>query len=261
MKTTISFVSVLYNHSESLVQRCIDSIYNVMRYCHYFKYDIILVNNLNAKKYNLNGEYEFISPENDKNLGYCGGNNLAIQKSKSDYIIVLNPDIKLTNSLCIDWLIGSCKLNNSISGRLVGTNAWYTYASSFPTDKKYDSDKLPFYFNEPTLVKPGNWKAFKYIDGCLMAFSRSIWDDINGFDEDIFPGYFGENVFAFKSYLKYKKFILSDCRINGTYIHDNNDSTFNIPSNIIKWTKSSRQLFYDKYALNNWDLFLEYLNH
>jgi len=257
MKTTVSFVSVLYNHSETLVQRCIDSIHNVMQYCHYFDYDIILINNLDTKKYELNGEYRLI--DSIKNLGYCGGNNLAIQNSNSEYIIILNPDIKLTNSLCIDWLIGTCKLNNSISGRLIGTNEWYTYASSFPTDKKYDI--LPFYFNEPTLIKPGNWKSFKYIDGCLMVFSKSIWEDVEGFDEDIFPGYFGENVFAFKTYLKYKKFILSDCKINNTYIHDNNDSTFNSPENIIKWTKESRQIFYNKYANNNWDLFLEYLNH
>jgi GT2 family glycosyltransferase len=256
MVSNISFVSVLYNHSESLVQRCVDSIHNVMQYCPYFKYDIILVNNLNTKKYNLIGSHTLIEQLN--NTGYCGGNNLGIKNSKSEYIIILNPDIKLLNSLCIDWLISNCKINNSISGRLVGANDWYTYASSFPTDKKYE--ELPFYFNEPTLIKDGNWKSFKYIDGCLMAFAKSIWEDIGGFDETIFPGYFGENTFAFKSYLKYNKFILSNVKIDSTYIHSDNDSTFNNITDIIKWTKDSRNLFYTTYALTNWDKFINYLN-
>lgn len=259
MKTDISFVIVIYNHSESLVQRCITNIHNVMQYCNYFEYDIILVNNLNTKNYNnLNLPFKLFN--NPINSGYCGGNNIGIKNSNSEYIIVLNPDIKIISSLCIDWLIGTCKLNNSISGKLIGTTSWYTYAASFPTDKKYENEPLPFFFNEPTLSKPGNWKSFKYIDGCLLAFSKSIWEDVGGFDEEIFPGYFGESAFCFSAYLKYNKFILSNINFSDTYIHKDNDSTHNDPIDIIDWTKGSRQLFYTKYALNNWDKFINYLN-
>jgi len=256
----ISFVITTYNHSEQLVKRCIDSIYNVMQYCYYFDYDIKLVNNLPDINYSSlkNDKVRIIN--SSKNLGYCGGNNLGIKNSNSKFIILLNPDVKITNSLAIDWMIGTCKLYNCISGRLIGTNNWYTYSSSFPTDKKYIDIPLPFYFNEPTLIKDGDWKSFKYIDGCLMAFEKQIWEDLEGFDEDIFPGYFGENTFAFKSYLKYNKFILYDSSINNLFEHSDNDSTFNTLSNIITWTKESREKFYSKYALNNWDKFIEYLN-
>jgi len=255
----ISFVITLYDHSEELVQRCINSIYTSMQYCYYFDYDIKLINNSENKNYdNLIGDFELINPST--NLGYCGGNNLGINQSNSKYIIILNPDVKITNSLAIDWMIGTCKLYNSISGKLVGTNEWYTYASSFPTDKQYIDEPLPFFFNEATLVKDGNWKSFKYIDGCFMCFSKSIWEDLEGFDEDIFPGYFGENVFAFKSYLKYNKFILRDSKINSTFIHNNNDSNHNSVANVVLWTKTSRELFYNKYVLPNWEMFINYLN-
>ena len=261
-KDKISFVIVLYNHSLKLVMRAINSIRECMLYCPYYDYEIVIINNLKEKVYDfINTDLDIKYHISEKNLGYCGGNNFAIRNIVTgNYIIIMNPDIKINNSLCIDWLIGGCKLENKICGRLIGTNEWYTYAASFPTDKKYEPDLLPFYFMEHTLNKPGDWRAFKYIDGCLMAFSKELFFNIGGFDEDFFPGYFGETAFAFKAFLVNNKFSLFDSKINDLYEHSENDSEYNQFSKIVEWTETARKLFYSKYALQNWDKFLQYLN-
>jgi GT2 family glycosyltransferase len=258
MKTTVSFICVLYNHSTQLVQRCIDSIHIVMKDVNWIQYDIILVNNNCWIDYQLKGDFKLLTSQ--INIGYCGGNNFGIYHSKSDYIVIINPDIKLLNSSGIERMIDSCKTTDSISGRLVGGQKWYAYPSSFPTNRKYVNNDLPFYIWEQTLDKPGNWKAFKYIDGSLIAFSKYLWKQVGGFDTDFFPGYFSENAFAFKAFLLRGRFMLQDCDIENTYLHDENDARLDM-SVIEPLTKNMRLLFYYKYALNNWDLFISYLNH
>ena len=147
-------------------------------------------------------------------------------------------------------------MSNSISGKLVGTTSWYTYSSSFPTDKKYEPTELPFYYNESTLEKPGKWKIMKYIDGCFFGISRKNFDIIGGFDEEIFPGYFAENVLCFKAYLN--DIPIKDCNLEELYKHEDS-KTISRQELVKKWSKSGRELFYSKYALPNYDKFLEYL--
>lgn len=262
---TISFVCVVYKHPIDMVQRMVNSIDSVMQYCPFFDYEIIILENSaelisdsKIKRLELVSSKVkvFVVPGN---LGYCGGNNFAIERTKNDYIIIINPDIVIENSLSIDWLVGTSKLHNCISGKLIGTPEWYTYTSSFPTDRKYKPNELPFFYDQPTLIKSGNWKVFKYIDGCFFCFSKKLWTDIGGFDENIFPGYFGENTFCFKSYLK--GYGINNCNIDGLFSHDNYDSNSKQSSNnVMTWSKFGREYFYENYALSNWEKFIQYLN-
>jgi len=257
VNTTVSFVCVTYNHSQKMIQDMITSVDSVMSYCPSYDYDIILVDNSEVHvDMNLKGNYLHIIYA-DTNLGYCQGNNLGIENSNSDYIIVINPDIIITNSLCIDWLIGTAKFYNSICGTVIGTSSWYTYTASFPTDKKYETKNLPFFYDQPTLTKPGNWKAFKYIDGCLMSFSKELWADVGGFDGNCFPGYFGENIFAFKASLKGYK--IKECNIKSNFKHVGGNQTMEQLNMIKNWSKLGREYFYENYALPNWDEFLNYM--
>lgn len=257
---TISFVSVVYKHSKAMIQRLVDSIDNVMQYCPFFEYEIIIFENEASDGNHL--EYEKLSDSvksyrSPNNLGYCGGNNAAIEYSEGDYIIVVNPDIIFTESLCIDWLVGTSKMHNCISGRLIGTEKWYTYASSFPTDKKYDPKDLPFFYDQPTLTKSGNWKSFRYVDGCLFCIPKQVLYDIGGFDEDLFPGYFGENSLCFQAFLK--DVSIKDCNIEKFFKHAGGVRSPKDMEQIKVWSKEARSVFYEKYALPNWDKFLEYL--
>ncbi len=257
IKFKISFVCVIYEHSIDLIENMLFSLAKVLQYSSYIEYDIILVINDDIRR-NFNSIYTVFFEnrihilKQENNVGFCKGNNIGIDYIDNDFIILINPDIIFKDSLCIDWLLTTAKLYNSISGKLIGDNNWYTYASSFPTDKKYNPIELPFHFNQPTLNMPGNWKKFPYIDGSLMCFSKNIWKTINGFDEHIFPGYFGENCFCFKAYL-------NNFQIKNAYIDNLYEHRSSYKNNIVEWTKKSRQYFYENYALVYWDKFLSYL--
>jgi len=258
---TVSFICVVYNHSLELVQRMIDSVDCAMLYRKEFKYDFIIVDNSEeAGLYcTLRSHTDNIrNVRSDTNSGYCGGNNLGIRHSESTYIIIINPDIIIENSLCIDWMVGSAKLNNSIAGWMIGTNEWYTYSATFPTEVKYESSQLPFYPTEPTLNKPGRWKSFRYIDGSLMCFPRNLALDIGGFDEAIFPGYFGENAFCFEAFLA--GYEMTNSHTKNMYAHRHGQRSSDEEAKIYAWSKIGRELFYAKYALPNWDKFIEYMN-
>ena len=92
----ISLISVLYNHDINIVKNMIISIHNCMQYCSYFDYEIILVNNSPDINYDFNFNNVKLIDSND-NLGYCGGNNLGILNSNGNYIIIINPDVIITD--------------------------------------------------------------------------------------------------------------------------------------------------------------------
>lgn len=248
----ISFITVIHNHSPEMIMRMLSSLYNNIRYCPWFDSEVLLYFG-DGQSY----EFDNVKTYTGSNLGYCGGNNYLIDQSTGDYVIIVNPDVVFNNSLCFDWMIGTSRLYDCISGKLNGTKEWYTYPSSFPTDKKYDPKQLPFYYNEDTLSKPGNWKPMRYIDGCLMCFSRQLYNDVGGFDTNIFPGYFGENVFCFNAFLKGYNIHPAHVRNLYTHVEDGSDSS---DSDKIEWARVAREYFYEKYALPNWSKFIEYLN-
>lgn len=260
--TTVDLICVVYNHPNEIIFRMIDSAVKCLIYCPYLIYKFHIINNgsafLNEKEFQEHvPNPAMLSVYNhNKNVGYCGGNNFGISQGNFDYIIIVNPDIVFKEALCFDWIIGCAKHYQGIVGKLVGTPNWYTFPASFPTDKKYNPDDLSFFYNEDTLSKPGRWKPFRYIDGSLMAFPRKMFNDVGGFDDDFFPGYFGENAFIFKAYLK--GYNIKDAQITKFYTHQQNHTPQEEES-IKRWTKEGRRTFYTKYALEYWDEFLKYM--
>ncbi len=239
----------------------INSVNEAMQYRKEFDYTFMIVDNSEIKGTYKNLETinnNIVIVDSDINSGYCGGNNIGIKHATSEYLFIINPDVIVTNSLCIDWMVGMAKLNHGLSGWMVGTNDWYTYAATFPTESKYEPSQLPYYPSEPTLSKPGRWRSFRYIDGSFMCFPRNMAIDIGGFDETINPGYFGENAFCFKAFLA--GYPMVDAKVKDYYIHKHGHRSPEEEARIYKWSKDGRQLFYAKYALPNWDKFIEYMN-
>ena len=86
----ISIVILNYN-AEKFLDECISSIYKTEK----VNFEIILVDNASTDK--SYREYTQKFPEiklieNEKNLGYCEGNNVGIRASKGVFVVVLNPD-------------------------------------------------------------------------------------------------------------------------------------------------------------------------
>ena len=90
----ISIVILNYN-AEKFLDECLSSIYKTEK----VNFEIILVDNASSNK--SYREYTQKFPEiklieNEKNLGYCEGNNVGIRASKGEFVVVLNPDTVVT---------------------------------------------------------------------------------------------------------------------------------------------------------------------
>ena len=90
----ISIIILNYN-AEKFLDECLSSIHKT----EIVNFEIILVDNASTdKSYRKFTEKfpEIKLIENEKNLGYCGGNNVGIRASKGKFVVVLNPDTVVT---------------------------------------------------------------------------------------------------------------------------------------------------------------------
>lgn len=86
----VSIVIVNYNAGELLVN-CINSIIK----SNYHNYEIILVDNNSIDQSHIkckknHNQIKLI--ENEKNFGFCEGNNIGIRLAKGEFVVTLNPD-------------------------------------------------------------------------------------------------------------------------------------------------------------------------
>tara|TARA_Y100001936_G_scaffold70711_1_gene69836 strand:+ start:783 stop:1829 length:1047 start_codon:yes stop_codon:yes gene_type:complete len=90
----ISIVILNYN-AEEFLHECISSIYKTEK----VSFEVIVVDNASTDKSyrKLTQKFpELKLIENEKNLGYCEGNNVGIRASKGEFVVVLNPDTVVT---------------------------------------------------------------------------------------------------------------------------------------------------------------------
>ena len=89
-KELVSIIVLNYNAGDLLLN-CIKSI----KESSYENIEIIVVDNISSDGSQIKCQKKY--PEikliqNKENLGYCGGNNIGIQASKGEFIVILNPD-------------------------------------------------------------------------------------------------------------------------------------------------------------------------
>jgi len=100
----VSVIVLNYNAGELLLN-CIESV----KKSSYKNLEIIVVDNISTDKSQKtckekHPDIKLI--QNDKNFGYCEGNNIGIREAKGDYIIILNPDT-IVESNWIEELISA----------------------------------------------------------------------------------------------------------------------------------------------------------
>ena len=100
----VSVIILNYNAGELLLN-CIESI----KKSAYKNLEIIVVDNISTDKSQKickekHPDIKLI--QNNKNFGYCEGNNIGIREAKGDYIVILNPDT-IVEPNCIDELISA----------------------------------------------------------------------------------------------------------------------------------------------------------
>ena len=108
----ISIVILNYNAGQLLLD-CVESIKNT----DYKNYEIIVVDN--ASKDNSHKECKKKFPEiklieNDKNLGYCEGNNVGLRQVEGKFVVVLNPDTLVESKWLKELVKGYHKFGDGI---------------------------------------------------------------------------------------------------------------------------------------------------
>jgi len=174
----ISIVIVNYN-GEKWAKECLDSVFN-MDFCG-SKYEIIVVdNNSQDGSVKMIEKYHKVKLIKSKeNTGFAKGNNIGIEKSKGDYVILLNNDLIVDKN----WIKETLPLmeKDSRIGAIGGKifygrtkDVWFSgakvYFGGF-TRHKYLGDRSG---------------ECDYIVGAAVMFRADILKKLNGFDEKFY---------------------------------------------------------------------------
>jgi len=96
-------VIVLNYNAGDLLLNCIDS----LKKSTYANLEILVVDNISSDGSQRKCKEKFPDIkliQNEKNLGYCGGNNIGIKEAKGEFIVILNPDT-IVEPNCVKELI------------------------------------------------------------------------------------------------------------------------------------------------------------
>ena len=170
-RQNLSIVIVTFK-SESVIHDCIRSIGNDI--------DIIVVDNSNNLEFKEKLEKIYTNVScllSEKNLGMGAGNNIGIKNVKTDYVLILNPDVILENSTINELILASQKIPNFAILAPISSNIDYPNYKFLEDEKKINEKKSPF--------------KVKSIDGFAMLFNKKRLDEI------ISKDYFDENFFMY----------------------------------------------------------------
>ena len=110
-----------------------------------------------------------------KNLGMGAGNNIGIKKAKTDYVMILNPDVILETSTINELIIASQKIVN------------FAILAPISSDTNYPNYKL--LSNKKIKINNESLFKVKSVDGFAMLFNKKQLDVVllkNYFDENFF---------------------------------------------------------------------------
>lgn len=157
------------------------------------KFPTIIINNSKSNEFNelINDSknIELIIP--DSNLGYGKANNLGVNKSKTPYVLIINPDI-LLNEEFINILY-STYLNYNYNIGILGPSLYDSNMKrrtngSISHIKRVRGRKL---YNSVNNIPEGNM-CCDFLVGCCLFMKRDFFIELGGFDKDFFM-YFEDN--------------------------------------------------------------------
>jgi GT2 family glycosyltransferase len=194
-------IIILTHKSKKLVLDYIKNLYK--------KFKIIIIDNsndLNLKSI-ITKSYPSIDIHLIPNNGYGNQINYGSKLVTTEYFLISNPDLTGIDELSIFNFVSAAKqLNNKFSTlgpRFVNAN---------PKSHKQS-------------INNGAITEMKFISGACMFFNKNNFDNLNGFDENIFL-YFEENDFCLRSFKINKNYQINNVLVEhdvGTSVEIKND--------------------------------------
>ncbi len=170
-RQNLSIVIVTFK-SEMVIHECIRSIEKDIK--------IIVVENSDNSHFKDELESTYINVTcvlTSKNLGMGSANNIGIKKVKTDFVLILNPDVILETSTINELIIASQKIIN------------FAILAPISLDTNYPNYKL---FNNEKIKNKNNCSLrVKSVDGFAMLFNKKKLDIVLSKD------YFDKNFFMY----------------------------------------------------------------
>jgi len=167
----ITFLIVTFK-SSSVIHKCLQSIPK--------GYPVLVVENSSDENFKKELENSYDNLEcilNYENLGYAKANNIGLEKAKTKYVFLLNPDAILKE--------------NTVQTMLVASEDIKDFALLAPVIQNEPNPNFGFFNRDSTddlktnLVN--NWyKKVDYIKGFAMFFNMEEFRTIGFFDQNIF---------------------------------------------------------------------------
>ena len=196
-KIIASIIIVTYDN-ENDITNCINSILSQS----FDTYEIIIVDNsqndrtINVVKKN----FPFVKViKNKENLGYGAGNNIGVESAKGEYIVILNPDTVVAQNWIMELLNPIIK-----NDRIITTSKILTKDGSTINTCGNIIHLSGLGFTRGYAMKPDAYPNKEFVgefSGCSFAIKKSIYQEIGGFDKNIFL-YHDDVDFSIRAQLK-----------------------------------------------------------
>ena len=162
-KNNLTFIIVTFKSSKVIID-CLNSLPR--------EFPKLIVENSSDKdlKKKLEQNYDNLKVILSNNIGMGPGNNIGIKECKTDYVYIINPDVRFKNNT-MNELISSIKNIND-----------FAILSPISNKDQYPNYKLDS--NNFNLEK--NILPVKEIDGYSMIINKKKFVDQNFFDENFF---------------------------------------------------------------------------
>ncbi len=187
----LSVIIVDYN-SSALTIKSIESVLKNSGDC---KLEIIIIDNSPCKTIQLlelskrNQLIKYYHSSN--NLGYGRANNIGINKSKGEFILIINPDIKIIYGELNDLVNFARKINNlgALSCKLINSDGTFQESRSFNLGSVYSRLKSNIIFSK--LIKNKKWflpnnNKIGALMGSFLLFPKDVIIKTGDFDPDFF---------------------------------------------------------------------------
>ncbi len=183
-------ILIVHRNGEKIIDNCLRSI-SMTKYSNFEV--IVLLNGTEDNSEKIVRKYKVKIYKSEKNLGFAGGNNFLIKKSKSKYVIIMNDDVEVER----DWInelvrfsersnADICQpkvlsLKNKKMFEYAGASGGYIDKYGYPFCRGRVFDKVEKDYGQYDSPSRIFWAC-----GSCMLIKRSLLDKIGGFDEDFF---------------------------------------------------------------------------
>ena len=195
---------------------------------------------------------EVILIANNENYGFSKGNNIGVERSRGEYVSILNPDTMVAEDTFKSLLqfsesqdklgVVGCKLIDGTGKFLPESKR--NVPTAMVSLQKMIGDSSSYYANR---LKEDEAGEVDILVGAFMFLRRQVFDEVKGFDEDYFM--YGEDIdFCYKVLkLGYKNYYYPKT----TILHFKGESTLK-DKIYAKRFYSAMQIFYNKHFKKNY---------